>query len=206
MNFSNYYNLQEVASVRKNAGYRFLAHSDDSRDWYSKITSIIEASSISGIDKPLLFPITDPTGNFVLNLESESNHKYFSYNVREEFVPWLQEHKLTNRDDNPGFYYDVQENSFVIQQKDKEFVIENKFSVNSLEKFLDEIFYINKLCKNGEGYKFALVYSLYFFDNFNVNEAEKIRNNSMAPRWFISSLKRDETRKSGGFFSNIFRN
>ena len=207
MNFENYYNLNEVTSLRKNASYRFLAHSNDSKDWDSKITSIVEVASISKIDRNLLFPISDPTGNFIINLFCTNEHN-FEYEIREESVQWLQEHNLTNKEEAPGFYYNLEEKCFVIYNKIKniEHVLENKFKIDELENFLNELFFMNKLCKNNQEFNFALIYSLYFYDDLTVKEAETLRNSSMAPRWFISSLRRDETRRSGGFFSNIFRN
>ena len=55
------------------------------------------------------------------------------------------------------------------------------------------MFYINNLCKTRKG--FSLVYSLNLYDNFSAEDAKKIRENGMSPRWLLYVMKGDEYRK-----------
>lgn len=203
MNFSNYYILQEL-SIKKNENVRFLALSDDKDDWVSKIDDIIETVDTSGINTDVTFLITDPTGNFVLNLVYNSNLRSFSYSVREESVDWMEYNNITSENDKAGFYYDIEAREFVISKNGIEEVVNSTFDTNGLKAFLSDMFYINSLCKARKG--FSVIYSLYFYDSFTSEEAKKIRENGRAPRWLLYAMKGDENRKrqkSGllGFFN-----
>jgi hypothetical protein len=103
MDFTNYYILQEL-TVKSSKDVRFLARSEERKDWQSNIQDIVTATESSGIKKDLVFPITDPTGNFVMNL---IYNKGFTYSVREQSLNWLEHNKLTQDNQPNGFYFDT---------------------------------------------------------------------------------------------------
>ena len=197
MDFSNYYVLQEL-TIKANRDVRFLASNDNKKDWVDNIQAIINAADASGVRKEIIFLITDPTGNFVLNLVYSPDKKGFTYAVREHSLTWMHHHNLTDSDTNQGFYYDEESKIFVIQRHGLEEAVENDFDYNGLDMFLGDMFHINRLCKPRRG--FAIVSVLYYLDKFTQSDVEKLKSNAMSPRWFISSLKSDEYRKEGGLF------
>ena len=199
MDFTNYYILQEL-TVKSSKDVSFLARSEERKDWQSNIKDIVTATESSGIKKDLVFPITDPTGNFVMNL---IYNKGFSYSVREQSLNWLEHNKLTQDNQPNGFYFDTENKEFVIQKHGNDEVVKNYFDNDELNVFLDDIFHINRICKARRG--FAIVSNLYFLDNYTTAEVEKLKNNPLSPRWFIASLKADELRKSGGLFGFLKR-
>jgi len=197
MDFSNYYILQEL-TIKANKDVRFLASSDEKNDWLSNIKDIVDAAMASDIRKEIVFLITDPTGNFVLNLIFDPSKKGYSYAVRDNSLNWLEHHGLSSPENSQGFYYDVDSKTFIIQRHGLEEAVENDFGYNGLNNFLVDLFHINRLCKARKG--FSLISVLYLLDKFTMNDVEKLKSNAMTPRWFISSLKSDEYRKSGGLF------
>jgi hypothetical protein len=199
MDFTNYYILQEL-TVKSSKDVRFLARSEERKDWQSNIQDIVTATESSGIKKDLVFPITDPTGNFVMNL---IYNKGFTYSVREQSLNWLEHNKLTQDNQPNGFYFDTENKEFIIQKHGNDEVVKNYFNYDELNVFLDDIFYINRICKARRG--FAIVSTLYFLDNYTTAEAETLKKNPLSPRWFLATLKGDELRKSGGLFGFLKR-
>ena len=199
MDFTNYYILQEL-TVKSSKDVRFLARSEDRKDWQSNIQDIVTATDSSGIKKDLVFPVTDPTGNFVMNLIF---NKDFAYSVRDQSINWLEHNNLTQSDESNGFYFDTENKEFIIQKQGSDEVIKSEFGREDLNKFLDDIFHINRICKARRG--FAIISALYFLDNFTPSEVEKLKTNPLSPRWFLASLKGDELRKQGGLFSFLKR-
>jgi hypothetical protein len=199
MDFTNYYILQEL-TVKSSKDVRFLARSEDRKDWQSNIQDIVTAVEASDIRRELIFPITDPTGNFVLNLIYKSS---FDYSVRDQSINWLEHNKLTKDGVPNGFYYDVDNKEFIIKKQGNDEVVKNEFSYNELNVFLDDIFHINRICKARRG--FAMISALYFLDNFTPAEVEKLKTNPLSPRWFLATLKGDELRKQGGLFGFLKR-
>lgn len=201
MDFSNYYILQEL-TIKANKDVRFLASSDEKNDWLSNIKDIVEAAETSGLRKEIVFLITDPTGNFVLNLVYDPTKKGFSYSIRDNSMNWLEYHGLTESENKQGFYFDEPSKTFIIQKHGLEEAVENDFNYNSLNTFLTDLFHINRLCKARKG--FSIISVLYLLDKFSMNDVEKLKGNAMTPRWFLTSLKGDEYRKEGGLFG-LFR-
>ena len=199
MDFTNYYILQEL-TVKSSKDVRFLARSEEKKDWQSNIQDIVTATESSDIKKDLVFPITDPTGNFVMNL---IYNKGFTYSVREQSLNWLEHNKLTQDNQPNGFYFDTENKEFVIQKHGNDEVVKNYFDYDELNVFLDDIFHINRICKARRG--FAIVSTLYFLDNYTTAEVEKLKKNPLSPRWFLATLKADELRKSGGLFGFLKR-
>ena len=199
MDFTNYYILQEL-TVKSSKDVRFLARSEERKDWQSNIQDIVTATESSGIKKDLVFPITDPTGNFVMNL---IYNKGFTYSVREQSLNWLEHNKLTQDNQPNGFYFDTENKEFIIQKHGNDEVVKNYFNYDELNVFLDDIFYINRICKARRG--FAIVSTLYFLDNYTTAEVETLKKNPLSPRWFLATLKGDELRKSGGLFGFLKR-
>jgi hypothetical protein len=199
MDFTNYYILQEL-TVKSSKDVRFLARSEERKDWQSNIQDIVTATESSGIKKDLVFPITDPTGNFVMNL---IYNKGFTYSVREQSLNWLEHNKLTQDNQPNGFYFDTENKEFIIQKHGNDEVVKNYFDYDELNVFLDDIFHINRICKARRG--FAIVSTLYFLDNYTTAEVEKLKKNPLSPRWFLATLKGDELRKSGGLFGFLKR-
>jgi hypothetical protein len=199
MDFTNYYILQEL-TVKSSKDVRFLARSEERKDWQSNIQDIVTATESSGIKKDLVFPITDPTGNFVMNL---IYNKGFTYSVREQSLNWLEHNKLTQDNQPNGFYFDTENKEFIIQKHGNDEVVKNYFDYDELNVFLDDIFYINRICKARRG--FAIVSTLYFLDNYTTAEVETLKKNPLSPRWFLATLKGDELRKSGGLFGFLKR-
>lgn len=199
MDFTNYYILQEL-TVKSSKDVRFLARSEERKDWQSNIQDIITATESSDIKKELVFPITDPTGNFVMNL---IYNKGFNYSVRDQSLNWLEHNKLTQDNQPNGFYFDTENKEFIIQKHGNDEVVKSDFNYEELNVFLDDIFHINRICKARRG--FAIVSSLYFLDNFTPAEVEKLKKNPLSPRWFLASLKGDELRKQGGLFGFLKR-
>jgi|688.fasta_scaffold223034_3 hypothetical protein len=199
MDFTNYYILQEL-TVKSSKDVRFLARSEERKDWQSNIQDIVTATESSGIKKDLVFPITDPTGNFVMNL---IYNKGFTYSVREQSLNWLEHNKLTQDNQPNGFYFDTENKEFIIQKHGNDEVVKNYFDYDELNVFLDDIFHINRICKARRG--FAIVSTLYFLDNYTTAEVETLKKNPLSPRWFLATLKGDELRKSGGLFGFLKR-
>lgn len=198
MDFSNYYILQELSI--KSDDVRFLALSDDKLDWLNKINDVIDAADASEITSNITFIISDPTGNFNLFLTYNTKEKTYSYSVKDKSVKWMEFNKITEQDESSGFFYDLENNEFVIVRKGLVEIVEKEFSKNKLKEFLFNMFYINNLCKTRKG--FSLVYSLNLYDNFSAEDAKKIRENGMSPRWLLYVMKGDEYRrkeKSGLF-------
>lgn len=191
MDFSNYYILQELSI--KSDDVRFLALSDDKLDWLNKINDVIDAADASEITSNITFIISDPTGNFNLLLTYNIKDKTFFYNVKDKSVAWMTHNNITEQDESSGFFYDLENNEFVIVRKGLVEIVEKEFPKNKLKEFLFNMFYINNLCKTRKG--FSLVYSLYLYDNFSSEEAKKIRENGMSPRWLLYVMKKDENRR-----------
>lgn len=202
MDFSNYYILQEL-SIKKNEDVRFLALSDDKNDWISKINDIIEAADASDVTSDITFFITDPTGNFILNLVFNQGNQTFSYSVREQSINWMEHNKITQEDDRAGFYYDTEAKEFVLTRHGVDEAVPSTFDRNGLKTFLYDMFHINSLCKGRKG--FSLVYSLYFYDRFTSEEARKIRENGMAPKWLLYAMKNDDYRKKRSGLFDFFK-
>jgi len=191
MDFSNYYILQELSI--KSDDVRFLALSDDKLDWLNKINDVIDAADASEIASNITFIISDPTGNFNLFLTYKTKDKTFSYTVKDKSISWMTYNNITEQDESSGFFYDLENNEFVIVRKGLVEIVEKEFSKNKLQEFLFNMFYINNLCKTRKG--FSLVYSLNLYDNFSAEDAKKIRQNGMSPRWLLYVMKGDEYRK-----------
>lgn len=191
MDFSNYYILQELSI--KSDDVRFLALSDDKLDWLNKINDVIDAADASEITSNITFIISDPTGNFNLLLTYNIKDKTFFYTVKDKSVAWMTHNNITEQDESSGFFYDLENNEFVIVRKGLVEIVEKEFPKNKLKEFLFNMFYINNLCKTRKG--FSLVYSLYLYDNFSSEEAKKIRENGMSPRWLLYVMKKDENRR-----------
>lgn len=191
MDFSNYYILQELSI--KSDDVRFLALSDDKLDWLNKINDVIDAADASEIASNITFIISDPTGNFNLFLTYKTKDKAFSYTVKDKSIAWMTYNNITEQDESSGFFYDLENNEFVIVRKGLVEIVEREFSKNKLQEFLFNMFYINNLCKTRKG--FSLVYSLNLYDNFSAEDAKKIRQNGMSPRWLLYVMKGDEYRK-----------
>lgn len=191
MDFSNYYILQELSI--KSDDVRFLALSDDKLDWLNKINDVIDAADASEVTSNITFIISDPTGNFNLLLTYNIKDKTFFYNVKDKSVAWMTHNNITEQDESSGFFYDLENNEFVIVRKGLVEIVEKEFPKNKLKEFLFNMFYINNLCKTRKG--FSLVYSLYLYDNFSSEEAKKIRENGMSPRWLLYVMKKDENRR-----------
>lgn len=202
MDFSNYYILQELSI--KSDDVRFLALSDDKLDWLNKINDVIDAADASEITSNITFIISDPTGNFNLFLiykyNTNTKEKTYSYSVKDTSVKWMEFNNITKEDESSGFFYDVEGKEFVIVRHGLVEIIVKEFPKNKLKEFLSNMFYINNLCKTRKG--FSLVYSLNFYDNFSAEDAKKIRENGISPRWLLYVMKGDEYRrkeKSGLF-------
>lgn len=201
MGFSDYYTINEV-SVKSNRDVRFLASSNNRSEWPEKVKDVINATDVSGVKKDIVFIISDRSSQFVMNLISNGNN--LSYSVRELSFNWLESNGLTTDDQGKfGFYFDMEAKEFVYQENGRQQILERDFSYGDVDYFFDKLTYINKLCESRR--EFTLFSKLYYIDKFSPEEVSKLKSNISTPRWFLSSLKDDDYRKSSkGFFGNLF--